>query len=146
MAASKHAKYIIEDLKFPMTPEAVARYAKIGKRILWVDEKVVPASNFQMNISWYLHASDTGPGAHYHDVLEIIGFVGNDPDDPYNLHGEIEMWMEDEKFILKRSCMIYVPAKMIHCPLILRRVGRPIFHFTTVTAGKYEVKGMEKQS
>ena len=56
---------------------------------------------------------------------------------------EIEFWLEDEKFMLTKSCMIFVPKNMIHCPLILRRVDRPIFHFTTVTAGKYEVKGMK---
>ena len=27
---------------------------------------------------------------------------------------------------------------MKHCPLVLRRVDRPIFHFTTVTGHKYE--------
>jgi hypothetical protein len=33
--------------------------------------------------------------------------------------------------------MIFVPAGMKHCPLIIRRVDRPIFHFTTVTGGRY---------
>jgi hypothetical protein len=27
---------------------------------------------------------------------------------------------------------------MKHCPLILRRVDRPIFHFSTVTSGQYK--------
>jgi hypothetical protein len=143
MAASKHAKYIITELdKRHTDPEAVARYAKTGKRILWLDDAVLPGA-FQMNCSWYLHANPNGPGAHYHDVPEIIGFFSSDPDNPYDLGAEIEFWMEDEKFMLTKSCMIFVPKNMIHCPLILRRVDRPIFHFTTVTAGKYEVKGMK---
>ena len=33
--------------------------------------------------------------------------------------------------------MIFVPAGMKHCPLILRRIDRPVFHFTTVTGHKY---------
>ena len=146
MTESKHAKYIITDLtKRHTDPEAVARYAKIGKRILWLDDEVLPGA-FQMNCSWYLHASETGPGAHYHDVPEIIGFFSPDPEHPNDLNGEIEFWMEDEKFMLTKSCMIFVPANMKHCPLILRRVDQPIFHFTTVTAGKYEIKGMEKNN
>jgi hypothetical protein len=143
MATSKHAKYILTELdKRHTDPEAVARSAKTGKLILWLDDAVLPGA-FQMNCSWYLHANPDGPGAHYHDVPEIIGFFSSDPDNPYDLGAEIEFWLEDEKFMLTKSCMIFVPKNMIHCPLILRRVDRPIFHFTTVTAGKYEVKGMK---
>ena len=32
--------------------------------------------------------------------------------------------------ILTRSFLAYIPAGMSHCPLIVRRVERPIFHFT----------------
>jgi hypothetical protein len=143
MAKSKHAKYIVTELdKRHTNPEAVARYAKTGRRILWLDEEVVPGA-FQMNCSWYLHANPTGPGAHHHDVAEIIGFFSSDPENPNDLGAEIEFWMEDEKFMLTKSCMIFVPKNMVHCPLILRRVDRPIFHFTTVPAGKYEVLGMK---
>jgi hypothetical protein len=144
MATSKHAKYIITELdKRHANPEDAAKFAKIGKLILWLDGEVVPGA-FQMNCSWFLHANPTGPAAHYHDVPEIIGFFSCDPEKPYDLGAEIEFWLEDEKFMLTKSCMIYVPANMKHCPLILRKVNRPIFHFTTVHAVKYEVKGMEK--
>ncbi len=139
MAQSKYGKHVVTELdKRHTDPEAVARYAKTGKRILWLDDQVIPGA-FQMNCSWYMKTNPTGPGAHNHDVAEIIGFFSNDHTRPYDLGAEIEFWMEDEKFILTRSCMIFVPPNMKHCPLILRRVDRPVFHFTTVTAGKYEV-------
>jgi hypothetical protein len=47
------------------------------------------------------------------------------------------MWLENEKHIITKSAMLFIPAGMVHCPLILRRVGRPIFHFTTVTHELY---------
>jgi hypothetical protein len=145
MATSKYSKYVITELdKRHNNPEAIARYAKTGKRILWIDDVTVPGA-FQMNTAWYMHANPNGPGAHYHDVPEIIGFLGSDVDHPNELYAEIEFWLEDEKFTLTKSTMIFVPANMKHCPLILHRVDRPIFHFTTVTAGKYEIKGMKKK-
>ncbi|MBN2243920.1 MAG: hypothetical protein JW793_14635 [Acidobacteria bacterium] len=55
----------------------------------------------------------------------------------YPLGGEIEMWIEDEKQVLTRSALLFVPAGMKHCPLILKRVDRPIFHFTVVPGGRY---------
>ena len=134
---SKYGKYIITELKTPdFAPEFVSRYAEFATRILWMDSNVVEGA-FQMNCSWYLKPSTHGAEAHKHDVDEIIGFFGNDSSNPYDLGGEIEFWLEDEKHIITKTAMIFVPAGMKHCPLILKRVDRPIFHFSTVTGGQY---------
>ena len=94
-----------------------------------------------MNCSWYLRppAKPMEEG-HSHDSDEIIGFFGSDPQNPHDLGGEIEFWLEDEKYILTKSCLIFAPKGMKHCPLILRRVDRPIFHFSTVSGGQYTRK------
>jgi len=139
MAKSKYGKYVVSDLKTEMSEESKARYAKFATRVLWMDDKVVPGA-FQMNVSWYLKPENMSTGTgHNHDTPELIGFFSGDPDNPYDLGGEIEFWMEGEKFMLTKSCIIYVPANMNHCPLILRRIDRPVFHFTIVTAPKYEI-------
>jgi hypothetical protein len=149
MAKDKYGKYVITELKTEMSEESKARYAQFATRILWMDDKVVPGA-FQMNCSWYLRPPKSSMGnGHNHDVPEIIGFFGGDPNNPYDLGAEIEFWLEDEMFLLTKSCMIFVPPNMKHCPLILRRVDRPVFHFTTVTAGKYEIlhtENLEKQA
>jgi len=138
MADSKYGKYVITDLKEPEERKKIAPvYNKYAKRILWMDKDVVPGA-FNMNTSWYLKASMTiDDKPHTHDSDEIIGFFSNDASKPYDLGGEIEIWLEGEKQIITKSCMIFVPAGMVHCPLILKRVDRPIFHFTVVTAGQY---------
>ena len=138
MARSKYGKYIVTELKIPEEKQKIAaEYSKYATRILWMDDKVVEGA-FHMNTSWFLKPATTlEPTPHTHDTDEIIGFFGSNPQDPYDLGGEIEIWLEDEKHILTRTCMIFVPAGMKHCPLILRHVDRPIFHFTTVTGGQY---------
>jgi quercetin dioxygenase-like cupin family protein len=141
MSASKYGKYIVTELKTDFSEEFNAEYAKWATRVLWMDNKVVEGA-FQMNISWYLRPQ-TGQQplqAHTHDPDEIIGFFGNNSENPYDLGGEIEFWLEDEKHIITRSSLIFVPGGMKHCPLILRRVDRPIFHFSTVTSGQYVLK------
>ena len=145
MAETKYGKYIITDLKTDFSEEFNAQYAKWATRILWVDDKVVEGA-FQMNVSWYLRPQ-TGQKpleAHTHDAGEIIGFFGNNHEDPNDLGGEVEFWLEDEKHLITKSCLIFIPGGMIHCPLMLRRVDRPIFHFSTVTSGQYIVKGINK--
>jgi hypothetical protein len=138
---SKYGKYIVQELKTPanFSPERKAAYAQWAKRILWMDADVVPGA-FQMNCSWYMRAPQVKSSeaiAHTHNSDEIIGFFGCDPADPYDLHGEVEFWLEDEIHIITSSAMIFVPKGMKHCPLILRWVDQPIFHFSVVTEGQY---------
>ncbi len=138
MSKSKYGKYVVTDLIVPEEKKRIeADYSKYAKRILWMDENVVKGA-FHMNTAWYLKAATTlEDKPHVHDADEIIGFFGNDPMDPHDLGGEIEIWLEDEKQVIKKSALLFVPAGMKHCPLILKRVDRPIFHFTTVPGGRY---------
>ena len=138
MSKSKYNKYIVTELKEPEWKKKLAPlYNKYAKRILWMDEDVVPGA-FNMNASWYLKAAMTVDDVpHTHDHDEIIGFFSNDAKNPNDLGGEVEIWLEDEKQTITKSCMIFIPAGMKHCPLILRKVDRPIFHFTVVLAGRY---------
>jgi len=74
---------------------------------------------------------------HSHPFIEIIGYLGTNVDDPSDLGGEIEFWLEDEKFIFTKSFMVYVPANMEHCPLIIHRIEKPMFHMTLGSVDKY---------
>jgi hypothetical protein len=138
MSGSKYGKYVITDLVLPEEKKKIeADYSKYAKRILWMDENVVEGA-FHMNTAWFLNAAETlEDKPHVHDTDEIIGFFGNDPRNPYDLGAEIEIWLEDEKQVITKSALLFVPAGMKHCPLILKRVDRPIFHFTTVTGRLY---------
>jgi hypothetical protein len=144
MANLKWEKNIVTYAPGPeISPEFAAMFAKVGKLVLWLDDKVVPGA-FQMNCVWYfaptLKPKDSkvkGIG-HKHDVPEILGFFGSDYKNPHDLGGEVEFWMEDEKYLITKSVMMFVPAGVMHCPIALTRVDRPIFHFSVVTSGQYE--------
>jgi hypothetical protein len=138
MPDSKYGKFVVTDLIVPEEKKKIAvDYAKYAKRILWMDENVVPGA-FHINTAWYLKAANTlEDKPHVHDTDEIIGFFGNDAENPNDLHGELEMWIEDEKHIITKSALLFIPAGMKHCPLILKRVDQPIFHFTTVPGKRY---------
>jgi quercetin dioxygenase-like cupin family protein len=138
MPESKYGKYVVTDLKTPnFRPGFAEAYKKYASRILWMDKNVVPGA-FQMNCSWYLHPATHEGKPHVHDVDETIGFFSNDSNNPYELGGEIEFWLEDEKFLITKSALIFIPAGMNHCPLIIRRADRPVFHFSVVTGGTYQ--------
>jgi hypothetical protein len=153
MAASKYSKYIITEQRFDsldaalppgVDPESVFN-TKSHRRIMSLDDLVLKgASHMGANWTWP-GGSDVYPEtaisySHAHDFDETLGFFGTDFEDPYKLHGEIEFWIEDEKLMLTRSCLIFIPKGMYHCPLVIHKVERPIFHFGGGPAPAYTEK------
>ena len=142
MAQTKYGKYIVTQLIAPhhMSAEFTAKYVQFARRILWLDDGVVEGAS-QLTCAWYSKPNDPSmSGSHSHDSDEVIGLFGSNPEDPHNLNGEVEFWLEDEKHILTQSCLIFIPRGMKHCPLLLKKVDRPIFHLSTLTKGNYEWK------
>ena len=128
-------KYIVQDLKNPDvgTPEFKAMYNKFANRILWIDDNVVEGA-FQMNTAWYFDVPEKDPvfDEHVHDYDELIGFYGSNPDDPYDLGAEMEVTIDGEVHKIDRTSMIFLPAGMPHMPLSIKKVDRPVFHFSIV--------------
>jgi len=154
MPYDKEGKYgdlIVQTLMLPpdrKTPEAQAAYARFGKRVHWIDGSVVPGA-FQMNTSWYfapnreaILADATSPMGreHRHASAEILGFYGSDPDDPEDLGGEIELYINGEKHLLTKSSLVFLPPMLPHCPLYVNRADRPIFHFSVVMDAAYQAE------
>jgi hypothetical protein len=140
------SQYVVTQLKDPPMPSEDFRqmYEKFAKRILWMDGNVVPGA-FQMNTAWYFAVPEKSPvfEEHSHDCDEIIGFIGSNPDDPYNLNAELEVWVNGERHVLTSSTMIFVPAGLKHMPLEINRVDKPVFHFSVVVNSEYD-KGAYK--
>jgi hypothetical protein len=128
MTDRKNAKYIVTDLVAnPDAGPEPSDYSEWAKRVLWMNDKIVPGA-YNLMASWYLKPPPKRLEAHVHDYPEVIIFLGSDPEAPHDLHGEIEFWLEDEQYVLTRSCFIFVPLGLRHCPLVVRRVDRPILH------------------
>jgi hypothetical protein len=140
MAERKYQKYIVETTRIPesVTKKDVPSTAagKI-KRVIWLDERVVEGSFF-LNLSWYMKPLGIeGEVGHTHDFDEVLGFIGSDWNNPRELNGEVEFWLEDEKYILTKSSVIFIPKGMKHCPLKCLRADRPIIHFGTGPQRQY---------
>ncbi len=144
----KHGNLVMQDLILPVThttPAATEAYARFGKRLHWVDGNNMPGA-FQMNTSWWYKANresvlsntESPVGRpHTHSYPEILGFYGSDPDDPDNLGGEVELYLDGEVQVITKSSMVFIPPNMPHCPLLVNRVDRPIFHFSVVMNNEY---------
>lgn len=146
MDGTKYGKYIITQLK-PNIAEAswTNPVQNVGKgrggRVLFLDSEVVPGA-FYVETAWSFPQKTKQPPrnvaeSHKHDYDEVLCMFGTDTNDPYDLCGEVEFWLGDEKHILTHSCIIFIPGGLMHCPLIYRRVDKPIFNFTTHSGKMY---------
>jgi hypothetical protein len=105
-------------------------------RLLWLDDETVKGA-FYMDFVWYHAASDSGPGPHTHDFDEVIGFLGANPQNTRELGGEMELWLGDEKYLLDKTCIVFIPRGLRHCPMIARKVTMPFIHFTAGNGTTY---------
>ena len=148
MAESKYGKYICTELKKNIklpgfrTGEILGQSTPDQRRfmnhVIWMDSEVIPGA-FYSECVWFFPGQmptpeqmnkGGGPQRHTHPFSEIITFFGTNFEDPHDLGGEVELWLEDEQHILTKSFLAYVPAGMQHCPLKIRRIDKPMFHFT----------------
>jgi hypothetical protein len=142
MAERKYEKYIVTrpkpDLKLPEFRRAGSDIDPSAYTpLIYLDNDIIKGA-FYVECVWFWKGSDKpGVEAHTHPFDEVVAFFGTDPENPKDLCGEIEIWLEDEQYLLTKSSLIFIPKGMKHCPMIVRRVDRPIFHFTVGQATTY---------
>jgi hypothetical protein len=129
MAKTKWGKYFLTDAKNPMEgTEECRKLAPYVTQMTWLSGDVIKGA-CHFGCAWYHKVPEKPLAAHTHDFDEFLGFYGSDPQNPRDLGGEIEFWMEDEKYILTQSFLVFIPAGVKHCPLEIIRIDRPMFHF-----------------
>ena len=146
-AGLKYAKYIFNDLK-PVPPQMAEMMKQMqqksqstveGTRIVDLDTTRAEGAPY-MDFVWLWEGSAKGYSEeeHTHDFDEVIGFIGSRLEkDPRELGGEMEVWLGGEKYLVTKSCLIFVPKGLKHCPIRFNRIDSPILFFTFGMATKY---------
>lgn len=147
MAAMKTDKYIVTGVKpdklfsgeTPFAGRKPGAKLTVPTHVMWLDNDVIPGAFYSECVWIWPECSSEKPAAkaHTHDFLEVVTFFGTDFENPKKLNGEVELWLDGDKHIMTESFLAYVPAGTTHCPLIVRNVTRPIFHFTVGLGGDY---------
>jgi len=65
---------------------------------------------------------------HAHDFTELLFFIGGDPTDIRELGAEVEVCLgeEAEKHVITTAGVVSIPAGLVHCPIHIRNVTKPI--------------------
>ena len=141
MAETKYGKYIVTELKRNYTRpdwDKASKKPEEGINVLHLDSEVLEGA-FYVGGTWFwprkmpsepLKERPNPVIPHKHDFDEVLAHFGTNRDDPYDLGGELEIWLGDEKHIVTKSSIIFIPKGLVHGPIGFNRIDRPIFHFS----------------
>jgi quercetin dioxygenase-like cupin family protein len=145
MAERKYEKYIVDRLILAEEEkERYVEYSKRATRILLLGDDKVKGSPHIM-ISWYWKVMEGTP-QHSHNYDEVLGFIGGDYQNSNDLGGEVELWLEDEKYVLNKSCFVYCPAGLKHCPLNVTRVDKPFIFMAISITDEYMKENIDTEA
>ena len=127
MEERKYEKYFVTECTKPR-PESWGPVGS-GSFNMWRVEEMFPQSNVTGSGVYFTKPHLMVSTTHMHDCDEYLFFLGTNFEDMNDFNAEIELYMgeEGEKCIITASTIVYVPAKMIHCPLNFARINKPVF-------------------
>jgi hypothetical protein len=103
-------------------------------------------SSFQIR---FTHVSIPFQGkedAHKHDFAEVFLFVPCSEDlKAYDAETELYLGEEGEKITINQTTAVHVPAGLVHCPIIHKRVGTPFFFVNCPITSEYSAIVGEKK-
>jgi hypothetical protein len=138
VAETKYGKYFITEpkpnLKYPsFRQEEVDRSDKGQASFLYLDNELLKGA-FYVECMWFWPGPGFWPNqlikAHTHNFDEVLAFFGTNPNDPHDLGGEMEIWLDDEKHTMTKSFMVFIPKGLKHAPVTIKKLDRPILHFS----------------
>jgi hypothetical protein len=85
-------------------------------------------STFQIRFTHVSVPFEGKEDAHKHDFAEVFVFVPCSDDlKAYDAETELYLGEKGEKMIINETCSVHIPAGLVHCPIIHKRVGMPFF-------------------
>ena len=120
MASSEKPTYVFEEPK--------AKFDRDGKTIFEGfysgPDKHGEKAMILYSVKKEAHVNEETP--HIHDFPIILNFLSANPDDIYDFDAEIEFYIDGEKHVITKASSVRVPAGTKHCPLIFKRIGKPV--------------------
>jgi hypothetical protein len=125
----KHGEYIME-----LTNSQSIYRQIVAPQVAVAGSQDLNGSSFSMGWSYLTEPFLMVAETHTHDFDQIIFFLGGNPNNVGDFGAEVELHLgEDQaKNMINYTSCVYIPAGLLHCPLNIKRVDRPIM-FIDVT-------------
>jgi hypothetical protein len=143
MAKDKYSKYIVPApiMQSVMFPAIKCPQINVGSEKL----NNIP---FTMNWSYLTEPFVMVDKSHSHEFNQIICFIGGDPTNIREFGGEIWFYFgeEEEKHVITSPSYICVPSGIVHAPLIVKKINKPVVYMDFPLTGQYLKKETEAKN
>lgn len=131
MEKNRYEKYFITECTKPK-PESWGPVAS-GFFNMYKVEEAFPKSNTSGSGVYFTKPHAMVTTTHIHEFDEHLFFLGTNFEDMNDFDAEVELYMgeEGEKHIITSPTIVYVPARLVHCPLNFVKVNKPVLFFHT---------------
>jgi hypothetical protein len=137
MAVSKYAKQVLTEPKKKMERDGevffdgiMVTHAETGAKCQMLYSIVTKA-----------HVNEATP--HIHDFPIMLSFIGTNPNNIYDFDAEIEFTVGGEKQTITKTSVVSVPAGTSHCPLVFKRIGKPVVFLEIMNTENYSRRKAE---
>ena len=125
----KHGEYITE------LGGVTSAYKQIAAdQVIAMGSRDLNGADFSLGWNYLTEPFLMVAEAHTHDFDQIVFFLGGNPADVTDFGAEVEISLGEplEKHIINYTSCVYIPAGLMHCPLNIKTVNKPIM-FIDVT-------------
>jgi len=100
----------------------------------------IPGSNLAMGFAHVTKPESLGGASHKHPFDQWIYLIGESKNF-IDFDADIEMELDKKAYKINYPCYIFVPGGMYHCPLVVKRVGKPLIFIDVRYMGKKSAGG-----
>lgn len=119
----KHGEYITE------LGAITSMYKQINAaQVAAIGDRDLNGTHFSLGWSYLTEPFLMVEEAHTHDFDQILFFLGGNPAEVTDFRAEVEMSLGEplEKHVINYTSCVYIPAGLMHCPLNIITVNKPI--------------------
>jgi hypothetical protein len=88
--------------------------------------KDIPGSNLAIGFAYITTPDTLGGDTHSHSHDQWIFLIGGDSKNFLDFDADAEMLLGDKVRKINYPCYFFIPKNTPHCPLVIKRVGKPI--------------------
>ncbi len=136
-AKNKYGQYILHDaVGIPVLKVKEHLPSVSAREDLWPGITGMPC-NFGVNCVTYAYLLPDPP--HVHEFDEYLFFIGGNCLNMKEFDAEIDVALGEEWEVhtINSTSIIYIPKGLQHCPIHVKRVGKPFLFGHIMMSGKY---------
>ena len=137
---TKHGQYIVE-----LAPGSSLHKEITAPMIGAGGGKDMEGANLAIGFAYLTKPFVMIPDAHKHPFDQFLMFFGAPPNDFTEFDAEIELTLDGKVNKITYPSYVFIPKGLMHCPLVVTRVGKPIIFVDSRLSKEASVRAVVKK-